>query len=252
MSEPHEPSAGGRQSTALDPTALLAAAPDALVATDAAGTIVLAGGALRAVLGWDPVDLAGHPLAEVLPGGPPRGAGPERARARRRDGGEVEVEVTAAGRRRRAGPGPARRRACLAPDRGGRPGHGSGRPVPGPRQPARAGAPSAPPAPPTTDSWAAPTRTTGLPSRPPWPPRRTRRARATGSSKKRGSSTRTTRPPGRAAAGWRSAGAPRPRATPPAASRARSSTSRTPGAPPPTRASWPRRGASSPAPSTTT
>lgn len=96
MSEPHEPSAGGRQSTPLDPTALLAAAPDALVATDAAGTIVLAGGALRAVLGWDPVDLAGHPLAEVLPGGPPRGAGPERARARRRDGGEVEVEVTAA------------------------------------------------------------------------------------------------------------------------------------------------------------
>jgi PAS domain S-box-containing protein len=69
---------------------LLQAAPDVVLLTDADGTVLQASACLSDVLGWEPDELVGRRVTDVLPGGVVAGE----TLARRRSGQDVPVDIT--------------------------------------------------------------------------------------------------------------------------------------------------------------
>ncbi|MBV9279700.1 MAG: PAS domain S-box protein, partial [Chloroflexi bacterium] len=97
----------------VDVRRILDSLADAVIAADRSGRIAYANAAVERLLGWPPADLAGQPVAVLVPPrlrgahtagfrryvttGVPRLIGhPTRVSALRRDGGEVDITLTLA------------------------------------------------------------------------------------------------------------------------------------------------------------
>jgi PAS domain S-box-containing protein len=74
---------------------LIQSAPDVVLVVGADGTVLQANDRVHSVLGWDPAEVVGHPVTELLPAGLGPGGPPIELVACDRDGNEIPAEVSA-------------------------------------------------------------------------------------------------------------------------------------------------------------
>jgi PAS domain S-box-containing protein len=74
---------------------LIQSAPDVVLVVAADGTVLQANDRVQSVLGWDPVEVVGRPVTELLPDGLGPGGPPRELVACDRDGNEIPAEVSA-------------------------------------------------------------------------------------------------------------------------------------------------------------
>jgi PAS domain S-box-containing protein len=74
---------------------LIQSAPDVVLVVAPDGTIEQANDRIRTMLGWEPADVVGHPVTEILPAGLGPGGPPRELVACNRDGVEIPAEVSA-------------------------------------------------------------------------------------------------------------------------------------------------------------
>jgi PAS domain S-box-containing protein len=74
---------------------LIQSAPDVVLVVAADGTVAQANDRVQSILGWDPAEVVGHPVTELLPAGLGRSGPPIEMVACDRDGNEIPAEVSA-------------------------------------------------------------------------------------------------------------------------------------------------------------